>query len=220
MQTPIEKDNFELMRKDMVRLQLKARGISDPNVLRVMGEIPREDFVPPEFQEHSYDDNPLPIGAGQTISQPYIVALMTEELRINKDCDILEIGTGSGYQAAILAKLGKHVYTIERIGRHSANAEEILNALNFTNISFQIGDGTCGWQPDRKFDRIIVTAAAPEMPKPLANQLNVGGFAIVPIGPEMAQELVLMEKTETGLKSKVVCGCRFVKLLGKFGYAE
>ncbi len=215
-----EKDKFDDLRRDMVCTQLKLRGISDPAVLKVMGEIPREAFVPAEYIDHAYDDSPVPIGGGQTISQPYIVALMTEELRTNKDCDILEIGTGSGYQTAILAKLASRVYTVERLKSHTQNAKETLRKLDITNVQFAVGDGTCGWPEDRKFDRIIVTAAAPEMPKPLADQLKVGGFAVVPIGAEFVQNLVLMEKTKTGFKSKTICGCRFVKLIGRYGYPE
>ncbi|MCE5340596.1 MAG: protein-L-isoaspartate(D-aspartate) O-methyltransferase [Planctomycetaceae bacterium] len=215
-----EKDKLARQRQAMIQTQLKARGISNPAVLQVVGEIPREIFIPAQLRPQSYDDNPLPIGHGQTISQPYIVALMTQELKIDKQCDILEIGTGSGYQTAILAALGKRVYTIERIEQHSADAVERLKKLNITNVDFAIGDGTCGWSDDIKFDRIIITAAAPKMPEPLAEQLKIGGLAIVPIGEEIVQEFVLLEKTATGFKSKNICGCRFVKLIGKHGFAE
>lgn len=220
MQQSNEKDKLADHRRDMILNQLKMRGISDPVVLQVMGEIPRENFIPAEFQNHAYADNPVPIGSGQTISQPYIVALMSEELRVTRDCDVLEIGTGSGYQTAILAKLARKVYTIERIVQHSLKAQQILKELNITNVNYHIGDGTCGWPSDNKFDRIIVTAAAPVMPQPLTEQLKIGGLAVLPLGTELAQELVLIEKTADGLNTKTICGCRFVKLIGKFGCTE
>ncbi|OHB47555.1 MAG: protein-L-isoaspartate O-methyltransferase [Planctomycetes bacterium GWF2_41_51] len=220
MQPINEKDKLAAQRRDMVLNQLQIRGIKDPELLKVMGSLHREDFIPAEFRDQSYADNPVPIGAGQTISQPYIVALMTQELKVNKYCDVLEIGTGSGYQTAILASLARHVYTIERIQRHSISAQQVLNALNISNISFHIGDGTCGWPTDKQFDRIIITAAAPDLPKPLADQLKIGGLAILPVGPELVQELVAMEKTPDGFKTRTICGCRFVKMIGKFGYTE
>ncbi len=215
----------------MVRIQLKSRDITDPAVLRSMAQIPREKFIPDEFLEQAYYDGPLSIGCGQTISQPYIVALMTQELKVDKDCDVLEIGTGSGYQTAILAKLAKEVWTIERIGNLTLKARQILAELNITNVKFLTGDGTVGW-PEKKqsafgetsppggFDRIIITAATPQMPKPLIEQLKTGGLAVLPQGADYVQELIVIEKTASGLKSKFVCGCRFVKLIGKFGYSE
>ncbi|MEN6385288.1 MAG: protein-L-isoaspartate(D-aspartate) O-methyltransferase [Phycisphaerales bacterium] len=214
------KDKLALQRHEMVRTQLQTRGITDKSVLNVMSRLPRERFISDNLYHHAYDDNPLPIGGGQTISQPYIVALMTQELQVNRSCDILEIGTGSGYQAAILACLGKHVYTIERLEQQSISAQFVLKGLGITNVDFYVGDGTCGWPEDKKFDRIIITAAAPKMPEPLQQQLKIGGLAVVPIGPEFVQDLVLLKKTETGLESNVICGCRFVKLIGKFGYTE
>lgn len=220
MQQINEKDKLAAQRRDMVLNQLQIRGIKDPELLKVMSDLPREEFIPAEFQSQSYADNPVPIGAGQTISQPYIVALMTQELKVNKYCDVLEIGTGSGYQTAILASLARHVYTIERIERHSLSAQQVLNSLNITNVSYHVGDGTCGWPTDKKFDRIIITAAAPDLPRPLADQLKIGGLAILPIGPELVQELVAMEKTDDGFNTRNICGCRFVKMIGKFGYTE
>jgi protein-L-isoaspartate(D-aspartate) O-methyltransferase len=218
MQQVNGKDKLASQRQEMVRTQLQSRGISDKSVLRAMSEIPREKFISELLQDHAYDDNPLPIGGGQTISQPYIVALMTQELKVDKNCDVLEIGTGSGYQAAILSKLARQVYTIERLEQQSLNAQFVLKQLDITNVDFHIGDGTCGWPEDIKFDRIIITAAAPRMPEPLQEQLKLGGFAILPIGPEFVQDLVLLKKTDAGFESKVICGCRFVKLIGKFGY--
>ncbi|MGD0785545.1 MAG: protein-L-isoaspartate(D-aspartate) O-methyltransferase [Sedimentisphaerales bacterium] len=204
----------------MVQTQLKSRDITDSAVLNAMAQIPREKFIPAEYLDEAYYDGPLSIGSGQTISQPYIVALMTQELKIDKNCQVLEIGTGSGYQTAILAKLAKEVYTIERIENLSATAQKTLGDLNILNVRFNIGDGTCGWPEVRQFDRIIITAATPRLPEPLTEQLKIGGLAVLPFGGEYAQELVTMEKTSDGLKSKSVCGCRFVRLIGKFGYTE
>jgi protein-L-isoaspartate(D-aspartate) O-methyltransferase len=220
MQQANEKDKFAAERQAMIRRHLKGRDITDPAVLRVMADVPREKFIPTEYLEEAYCDGPLSIGYGQTISQPYIVALMTQELKVGKDCDVLEIGTGSGYQTAILAKLAKEVYTVERIEHLTLNAQRILAEMNITNVKFHTGDGTCGWPEDKRFDRIIITAATPQMPKPLLEQLKTGGLAVVPLGADFVQELVTIENTSSGLKTKSVCGCRFVKLIGKFGYAE
>jgi len=213
-------DKFTLERLAMVQNQLKKRDITDPAVLNAMADIPREKFISAEYLSQVYFDNPLPIGSGQTISQPYIVALMTQELKIDKSCDCLEIGTGCGYQTAILAKLAGQVYTIERITQLSLKAQQALKKLNITNVNYYIGDGTCGWPEDKKFDRIIITAAARNMPKPLLEQLKIGGLAVLPIGAEYVQELVAIKKTDNGTETKSVCGCRFVKLIGKFGFVE
>lgn len=220
MQQANEKDKFTAERQAMVRVQLKKRDITDPAVLRVMADVPREKFIPAECLDGAYFDGPLPIGCGQTISQPYIVALMTQELKVDKNSEVLEIGTGSGYQTAVLAKLAKEVYTIERIEHLTLNAQRILAEMNITNVKFHTGDGTIGWPQEKSFDRIIITAATPEMPNPLLEQLKTGGLAVVPLGADYVQELVVIEKTVDGLKTKSVCGCRFVKLIGKFGYSE
>ncbi len=220
MQQINEKDKFAAERQAMVRNQLKLRDIKDPAVLKAMAEVPREKFIPADFLAEAYYDGPLAIGFGQTISQPYIVALMTQELKVDKNCDVLEIGTGSGYQTAILAKLAKEVYTIERIENLTLKAQQTLAELNITNVKFLTGDGTCGWPEPKEFDRIIITAATPQMPKPLVEQLKTGGLAVLPQGADFVQELITIEKTAKGLKSKNVCGCRFVKLIGKFGYPE
>ncbi len=220
MNQPNEKDKLTAERQAMVRAQLKKRDITAPAVLEAFADVPRENFVLDEHLDLAYYDGPLSIGYGQTISQPYIVALMTQELKIDKNCDVLEIGTGSGYQTAIIAKLAKEVFTIERIEPLSIKAQRTLKELNITNVKFHIGDGTCGWHENKKFARIIITAAASEMPKPLLDQLKIGGIAVVPLGEEYLQELVTIEKTAGGLKTKPVCGCRFVKLIGKFGYSE
>jgi protein-L-isoaspartate(D-aspartate) O-methyltransferase len=219
-----QKDKFTLEKQLMVRRHLKGRDITEPAVLKVMADMPREKFIPADCFEQAYYDEPLPVGYGQTISQPYIVALMTQELKVSKDCEVLEIGTGSGYQTAILAELAKEVFTIERIEHLSIKAQRVLAELNITNVKFHIGDGTCGWPFDkvqgRQFDRIIITAAAYKMPGPLLEQLKTGGLAVVPLGGEYSQDLVVIKKTDSGLETRTVCGCRFVRLVGKFGYAE
>jgi protein-L-isoaspartate(D-aspartate) O-methyltransferase len=220
MQQANEKDKLSAERQVMVRTQLKKRDITDTAVLDAMADVPREKFIPNEYLDQAYYDCPLSIGYGQTISQPYIVALMTQELKVDKNCSVLEIGTGSGYQTAIIAKLAKEVFAIERIEHLSLKAQRTLKELDITNVKFYIGDGTCGWHENKKFDRIIITAAAAQMPQPLLEQLKTGGIAVVPLGAEYVQELITIEKTDSGLKTKSVCGCRFVRLIGKFGYPE
>ncbi|MHC4842804.1 MAG: protein-L-isoaspartate(D-aspartate) O-methyltransferase [Planctomycetota bacterium] len=213
-------DKLTSIRRRMIQFDIKGRGIKDIRVLDVMESIHREDFVPDQFLSQAYADGPLPIGSGQTISQPYIVALMTEELRANPECEVLEIGTGSGYQTAILARLSKRVYTIERLAELSDSAQSVLSRLGIANVEFFIGDGTCGWPKEKKFDRIMVTAAVSEMPWPLTEQLKEGGLAIAPIGPPGVQELVLFEKRKGALSRTTVCGVRFVKLIGEYGFKE
>jgi protein-L-isoaspartate(D-aspartate) O-methyltransferase len=215
-----QKDKFTLERQAMVQKQLKGRDIVDLAVLRAMGEVPREKFIPAEHIGEAYYDGPVPIGHGQTISQPYIVALMTQALEMNKDCDVLEIGTGSGYQTAIISKIAREVFTIERIEHLSIRAQRILAELGITNVNFHIGDGSCGWPGEKQFDRIMITAAAANMPDVLMRQLKTGGLAVAPIGGSFVQNLVVIRKSQEGVKTKSICGCRFVKLVGKFGYAE
>lgn len=212
--------DFSGQRGRMVRRDLKGRDITDPAVLTVMGRLGREEFVPENYKSQAYSDCPLPIGCGQTISQPYIVALMTQELRLNKYCEVLEVGTGSGYQTAVLARLAKWVYTIERCRELSERAAGVLGRLGFTNIDFYIGDGSSGWPEERTFERIIVTAAVPSVPGPLVEQLAEGGIIVAPIGPAGVQELVVGTKKEGKIIERVVCDVRFVKLLGKYGFEE
>ena len=207
----------------MLRYDLKGRGIINPRLLKVMAEIPREEFVPNSYRSQAYKDGPLPIGLEQTISQPYIVALMTQELHISKDCIVLEIGTGSGYQTAILGKLAKKVYTIERFNELSQTAQEVLQKLGYNNIEFYIGDGSEGWPASRlpesgNFDRIIVTAAVPTIPKPLINQLADCGLMVIPVGYSGIQELILCEKRGHKTIETNICDVRFVKLFGKYGF--
>jgi len=214
------KDRFARVRERMLKWDLMGRDITDPGVLKVMKEIRREEFVPIDYQSQAYADGPLPIGMGQTISQPYIVALMTQELRLNPNCEVLEIGTGSGYQTAILSKLAKKVYTIERFTQLSESAQAVLDKLGISNVEFYIGDGSCGWPQQHTFDRIIITAAVPEIPQPLVEQLVEGGLIVAPVGPPGVQELIVCENKKGEIAGRVICGCRFVRLLGQYGFEE
>jgi protein-L-isoaspartate(D-aspartate) O-methyltransferase len=213
-------NTLEYQRKKMVEQDLRGRGIGEAGVLSVMGRLPREEFVAEGYKAQAYADGPLPIGMGQTISQPYIVALMTQELRLNNFCEVLEVGTGSGYQTAILAKLSRRVYTIERFEELSAGAQAVLGRLGIDNVEFYIGDGSCGWPQKRTFDRIIATAALPEIPQTLIDQLGEGGIIVAPVGETGAQELVVGVKKEGKLIERVVCGVRFVKLIGAYAFEE
>jgi protein-L-isoaspartate(D-aspartate) O-methyltransferase len=204
----------------MLRVDLRGRDIRDPEVLRVMGEVRREAFVPLEHQCQAYADKPLPIGSGQTISQPYIVALMTQVLRIDRDCDVLEIGTGSGYQTAVLAKLARTVCTIEAIGAFSERARKVLAELGVENVAYRVGDGSCGWPEARTFERIMITAAAPDLPEPVREQVAEGGAIVAPVGYGSTQSLIVAEKVQGKLVERHVCGCRFVKLIGAHGFQE
>jgi len=213
-------DKFARVRERMTKWDLMGRDITNPDVLKVMSEIRREEFVPESYQSQAYADGPLPIGMEQTISQPYIVALMTQELRLNRDCEVLEIGTGSGYQTAILSKLAKRVYTIERFAQLSESAQAVLGRLGVVNVEFYVGDGSCGWPEEKSFDRIMITAAVPIMPEPLVKQLAEGGLMVGPVGYAGVQELIVCEKRHGKIVDKVICDCRFVKLLGKYGFEE
>jgi protein-L-isoaspartate(D-aspartate) O-methyltransferase len=215
-----QKNNFAVARQQMVKLDLRGRNITDEDILRVMAEIPREEFVPLQYHSQAYSDGPLPIGIGQTISQPYIVALMTQALKLKPDYEVLEIGTGSGYQTAVLSRLAKKVYTIERFGQLSESAQAVLGRLGFANIEFYIGDGSSGWPEKIQFDRIIITAAVPQMPEPVLGQLKIGGLYITPVGEGGVQSLVLGEKTPVGCTESFLCDVRFVKLVGRFAFEE
>jgi protein-L-isoaspartate(D-aspartate) O-methyltransferase len=213
----VSKMNFESSRKNMVDLQLSGRGISDQLVLNAFYKVPRHKFVPDEELENAYEDFPLAIGENQTISQPYIVALMTERLGLSGREKVLEIGTGSGYQAAILAELAKEVYSVERIPRLSQNAQKLLGELGYSNIHFKVGDGTLGWKEEAPFDRIILTAYCPEIPGPLIEQLNENGKIILPLGDTFSQMLTVAEKKQGKLSYQDVCACVFVPLVGAHG---
>lgn len=203
----------------MVAHQLRDRGIHDPHVLRIMEAIPRHLFVDAALDVKAYADSALPIGSSQTISQPYIVALMTQALDLTGEEKVLEIGTGSGYQTAILAELADRVFTVERIRSIAAAARERLTQMGYTNIVFRVADGTVGWREMGPYDRILITAAAPHVPPFLADQLKPGGVAVVPVGTIESQSLVKVTRTEEGLSERVLCDCAFVPLIGKEGWA-
>ena len=215
-----DKDRYAINRRTMIDCHLRGRDIHDARVLDAMDQVPRELFIPEKYAGNAYDDNPLPIGMGQTISQPYIVALMTQCLELAGTEHVLEVGTGSGYQTALLAALSERVYTIERFNELSEQAQAVLAKLDYCNIDFAIGDGSCGWPETKQFDRIIVTAAVPDIPGPLKDQLAEGGLIVAPVGGQWTQELVVARKHKGRLAEKTVCGCRFVKLIGKYGYSE
>lgn len=196
----------------MIERQLRGRGINDPGVLRVMSAVPREKFVPNELRNSAYDDRPLPIGYGQTISQPYIVAFMTEQLQPKKTQRVLEIGTGSGYQAAVLSDLVSEVYTIEIVRPLAQRAEAVLRELGYKNVRVKAGDGYKGWPEHAPFDSIIVTAAPDHVPAPLVEQLKEGGRMVIPVGPSGAQKLYLLEKQGGQVKQTAVIPVRFVPL--------
>ncbi|MBI5101914.1 MAG: protein-L-isoaspartate(D-aspartate) O-methyltransferase [Nitrospirae bacterium] len=212
--------DYESLRKEMVLTQLIPRGIRDPRVLEVMSRVPRHLFVGERAMSRAYDDAALPTSDGQTISQPYMVAVMTELLTLRGNEKVLEIGTGSGYQAAVLSELSKEVFTIERIAALAAKAVEKFDAMKYTNIHVMTGDGTLGWPGEAPFDRIIITAGAPEIPKPLIDQLAPEGIIVVPVGDPYSQRLIRATKSAGGLKKEFHTPCVFVPLVGKFGWGE
>ena len=211
---------FERWRNDMVENQIIARGVSDLSVIKAMREIPRHLFVSEALVETAYGDHPLPIGEGQTISQPYIIAEMTQALELKGDERILEIGTGSGYQAAVLAAIVDRVYTIERNNTLFLNTKKLFDKLKYHNIVTKYSDGTLGWDQESPFDAIIVTAGGQEIPEPLIKQLSPGGKLVMPVGGNFSQELIIIEKTQTGIITKNLGGCRFVKLVGRHGWKD
>lgn len=211
-------DHYKIARQRMVDGQLVPRGIKDKRVLDAMRKVPRHLFVDDALYSQAYSDFPLPIGEEQTISQPFMVALMTEALELKGGERALELGTGSGYQTAILAELCQKVYSIERISPLASRARKVLDKLGYGNIVVRIGDGTLGWKDEAPFDAIIVTAGAPDIPEPLVAQLKVGGRLVIPVGGEFMQSLIRVRKTETGIERDDMGGCRFVKLIGEHGW--
>jgi len=210
--------------ENMIKYQLIARGIIDEKVLKAFSLVPRHRFVPNEFGHLAYNDSPLSIGEGQTISQPYIVALMMQILELKESDKVLEIGTGSGYQTALLAEIVKEVYTVERINSLIQKAENLLDDLGYKNIFYKFGDGTLGWKngkPEQnKFDKIIVAAAAPDIPESLTSQLAMNGKLIIPTGNRTFQQLVVITRTEDGYIHTNEGGCTFVPLIGDEGWQE
>jgi len=211
---------YERKREEMVKKQIEVRGITDPYVLGAMRKVPRHLFVSEALMDQAYGDFPLPIGEQQTISQPYIVAEMTQALQLNKDDRVLEIGTGSGYQAAILAEIAFRVYTIERIHSLFVKTRRLFDKLHYHNIVTKYSDGTSGWIDESPFDAIIVTAGAPEIPKVLADQLSMGGRMVLPVGDQYSQDLIKLYKDEEGVHETNLGGCRFVKLVGEHGWRD
>lgn len=210
-----EEDMYKKARENMVKYQLESRGITDPAVLSAMSKVPREAFVPDSYDDEAYDDNPLPIGEGQTISQPYIVALMTELLAPEQTDKILEVGTGSGYQAAVLAEIVANVYTIEIIEELSERARETCDQLGYKNISFKAGDGFVGWEEYAPFDGIIVTCAPGEVPQPLIDQLADGGHLVIPVGDSYPQVLEVLTRNGDKIETEKITAVSFVPMTGK-----
>ena len=213
-----EPSTFAINRERMIEEQLVPRGIGDPRVLEAMRQVPRHLFVEDAMQAHAYGDFPLPIGSGQTISQPYIVALMTEALQLKGSERVLEIGTGSGYQAAILSRLCLRVYTIERIDALVGRARRVFDRLRYHNIVSRIDDGTEGWSAEAPFDGILVTAGGPRIPDPLLAQLADPGRLVIPVGDQGVQDLQLVEKRDGGLTVRTIEQVRFVDLIGAYGW--
>lgn len=206
--------DFANKRRKMVEEQIVSRGIKQEDLINAMLEVPRHEFVPENWKDYSYSDGPLPIGEGQTISQPYIVAIMTELLNVKKGDKVLEIGTGSGYQAAVLSRMGCEVYTVEIVGKLTENAKKIIQELGYENIHFKVGDGYEGWKENSPYDAVIVTASPPKIPQPLLEQLKVGGKMVMPVGYDH-QELELITRTETGSDIKDIIPVAFVPMTGK-----
>jgi len=211
---------YNSKREEMVRSQIEARGIRDPRVLSAFRAVPRHLFVSEALREQAYGDYPLPIGEQQTISQPYIVAEMTQALELGRDDRVLEIGTGSGYQAAILAQIVYRVYTVERKRALYMQTRNLFDKLNYYNIVTKYADGTKGWQEESPFDAIVVTAGAPELPEVLITQLAEGGRLVVPVGNQHTQELIKICREKGDVQQTNLGGCRFVKLVGEHGWKE
>jgi len=211
---------FETQRTYMVEHDLRQRGIADPRVLAAMSRIPRHRFVPPDLGHAAYEDCPLPIGLGQTISQPYIVALMTEALRLDGTERVLELGTGSGYQTSVLAEIGAEVWTVERLPEHSDAAQQRLQDLGYDTVRFLVGDGTLGWPAAAPFDCILATGCLPSVPAALIAQLRDGGIFVGPVGPLAGQQLLRIVYHADRVQSEDLGGCRFVPMIGELGWDE
>ncbi len=211
-------DQYRIARERMVSRQIEARGISDPRVLDAMRTVQRHLFVDEALWDQAYGDYPLPIGHGQTISQPYIVAAMTQALKLKGGEKVLEIGTGSGYQAAVLSKIARSVYSVERIPALHARARKTLDKLGYSNVYLRLDDGTWGWQAESPFDAIIVTAASPRIPPPLLEQLQDPGIMVIPVGDEYSQSLITVRRIHGQIIQEEMEGVRFVKLIGDHGW--
>ncbi len=209
---------FARDRERMVAEQLVRRGITDERVLEAMRKVPRHLFVEEALRDRAYGDYPLPIGEGQTISQPYMVGIMTQLLRLTGQEKVLEIGTGSGYQTAVLAELARRVCSVERIPSLAARARATLEALGYTNVWVRTADGTLGWPDEAPFDGVVVSAGAPSVPEPLFEQLAEGGRMVVPVGDATSQTLTVVERVDGKMRTTTDAGCVFVKLIGKYGW--
>jgi protein-L-isoaspartate(D-aspartate) O-methyltransferase len=212
--------DFPKARVKMVEEQIISREIKDPRVVAAMKKVPRHLFVEEALQSQAYSDHPLPIGEKQTISQPYMVALMTEALQLTGKERVLEIGAGSGYQTAILAELAERVFSIERIRPLAIRARQLIYELGYFNVEIKIFDGTYGWAEEGPFEAIMVTAGAPDIPQLLLDQLTIGGRLVIPVGDAFVQDLIRITKTGEGIKREDFGGCRFVKLIGKYGWND
>jgi protein-L-isoaspartate(D-aspartate) O-methyltransferase len=208
-----QRDHFRAQRERMIRVQLAERGILDVRVLDAMRNVPRHEFIPESFRQEAYEDHPLPIGEGQTISQPYIVAAMLEHLALQATDRVLEVGTGSGYVTALLSLLCAEVYSVERHAQLAASAESTLHRLGYRNVKIRVGDGSQGWAEYSPFDGILVSAATPEVPPTLFAQVREGGRMMVPVGPASSQELQLIRKVGGQPEVTFLEGCRFVPLV-------
>jgi len=215
-----DKSNPVNERQRMVEYQLRLRGIHDERILQAFAEVPRERFIPPHYRDEAYEDHPLPIGHNQTISQPYIVALMVQELCPQPHHRVLDVGAGSGYQSAVLARLVRHVYAIERLGELADRATQLLAELGITNASVHTADGTLGLGDEAPFDGIICGAAAPQVPQPWIDQLADGGRIVVPVGEVFSQSLLVLHKQGDRIRRREICGVRFVRLIGEHGWPE
>jgi protein-L-isoaspartate(D-aspartate) O-methyltransferase len=213
-----EPASFDEQRREMVEQQLRARGVRDLRVLETMLQVPRHEFVPEEFRAQAYEDHPLPIGKEQTISQPLIIAISLQALALSGSESVLEVGTGSGYQTALLARLARLVYSVERHPELADAAERDLRLLGFDNVQVSIRDGSQGWSEHSPYDAILVSAAAPSVPKSLVEQLAEGGRMVIPVGPPHTQELLLVRRNHQTTTTETVDGCRFVPLVGAEGY--
>ena len=207
-------------RKRMVQEQLVSRGINDPRVLRAMAEIPRHLFLESELWSHAYEDHPITIRANQTISQPYMVALMVEALELKGAERVLEVGTGSGYAAAVLSELCAEVFSVEVVGELAFSARTLLSGLGYRNVSVLVGDGTLGWEEHAPYDAVVISAAAPCIPRPLLEQLKTPGYLVFPMGEKELQTLVRIRKDRTEIREEYLGDCHFVKLTGKYGWED
>jgi len=212
--------DYAQARERMVQEQLVGRGINDTRVLRVMAKVPRHLFLESELWDQAYEDHPLPIGANQTISQPYMVALMAQALELRGAERVLEVGTGSGYAAAVLSELCAEVFTVEAVEELALKARTLLSSLGYRNVSVLVGDGTLGWEEHTPYDAVVISAAAPCIPRPLLEQLKTPGYLVFPMGEKELQTLVRIRKDTAGIREEYLCECQFVKLRGRYGWED